>query len=224
MSRVDDTKRWMLEERTRRGWSTQDLADRARAFAFEEGVDIKLKQQSISNFEQPKSKRIPQWITYVRKAFDAADEETHQDPILTMNAGDDHVMIERLPTHAGAGGPGTGEGDRQLRAFSGNLIRELRVPAADLLLIEIDGDSMRPEFLSGDQILIDRRKTTLAQPGAFCLWEGDGYVVKYLQRVHGSEPPKLKVMSENPRYEPELRLVDEVEIMGRVVWFGRPYR
>lgn len=224
MSRVDDEKRWLKAERLRLGWSTKDVADRARAFAFEEGVDIRLTQQSISNFEQPKAKRVPQWMVYVRKAFDAADEETHHDPILTINAGDDHVMIERLPTYAGVGGPGTGEGDRQLRAFSGSLIRELMVPPEDLLLIEIEGDSMKPEFLNGDQILIDRRKRSISQPGAFCLWEGDGYVVKYLQRIHGSSPAKLRVLSENARYEVEERLVDEVEIMGRVVWYGRRYR
>ncbi len=224
MENVEEVKRWLREERDRLGWSTADVANRARAFAFEEGVEIKLKQQSVSNFEQPHAKRVPQWMRYVRKAIEAADEETHHDPILTINTGDDLVMVDMLPTYAGAGGPGSGEGDLQKRAFSGSLVRELNVPPADLLLIEIDGDSMQPVFQDGDQLLIDTRKRSLAQPGPFCLWEGDGYVVKYLQRIYGSDPVKVKVMSENPRYDPEERLLEEIDIKGRVVWFGRRYR
>lgn len=207
--------RWLKAERVRREWSAEEVAKRARTFAAEEGAEIKLTQQSISLFEQGTAKRVPVWMRWVRKAFEAADNET--DSLQP----DDHVMIERLPTFAGAGGGGTGDDDRELRAFSGSLIRELGVAPANLLLIEVEGDSMTPEFLSGDQMLVDKRRTSIAQPGAFCLWDGDGYVVKYLERVHGSEPPKVRVMSGNPRYSAFERLVEEVLIMGRIVWFGR---
>lgn len=216
-----DLGRWMRAERDRHGWSGEDLALRARGFAAEEGVDVKLSQQAISKFETGTAKRVPFWIRYVRKAFDAAEAETREDPHLNLVRGDDHVMIERLPAYVGAGGGGTGESDRELRAFSGNLVRELGVRPEDLLLIEIEGDSMAPEFMSGDQMLVDKRRLSLAQPGAFCLWDGDGYVVKYLEKVPGSEPAKVRVMSGNPRYSSFERLIDEVSVMGRIVWFGR---
>jgi phage repressor protein C with HTH and peptisase S24 domain len=222
MDSVDATRKWMIAERERRGWSTIELARRPRGIAREEGDAVGLPQQSISNFEQPnKVKKMPTWIRYVRKAFKAADEETREDANLTLEGGDASVMIELLPTQVGAGGGGTGEGDRQLRAFSGSLIRELRVDANDLLLIEIEGDSMVPEFLSGDQMLVNKSKISIAQPGAFCLWDGDGYVVKYLEKIPGSEPPKVRVMSGNDRYRPVERLADEIQVMGRIVWFGR---
>jgi phage repressor protein C with HTH and peptisase S24 domain len=80
---------------------------------------------------------------------------------------------------------------------------------------------MMPDFMSGDQMLVNTAKRSIAQPGAFCLWDGDGYVVKYIEKVAGSDPPKVRVMSGNPRYTPSERMVDEIEIMGRVVWFGR---
>lgn len=213
--------RWVREQRERHGWSAEDLARRARAFAIEEGVTIKLTQQSISLFEKGESKRTPLWLRYVRKAFDAGERETKEDPNLGAGSADDHVLIERLPSFAGLGGGGTGEGDRELRAFSGNLVRELGVRPDDLLLIEVEGDSMAPEFLSGDQMLVDKRRVSIAQPGAFCLWDGDGYVVKYLEKVPGTEPPKVRVMSGNQRYSSLERLAEEIMVMGRIVWFGR---
>lgn len=219
---VAEAKRWLRQERERRGWSTIELANRARGFAAEEGEALKLTQQSISHFEQPGgAKRKPSWLRYVKKAFDASDLETAEDPHLSTGRSDNSVFIERLPTHAGAGGGGTGEGDRQLRAFSADLVRELGAEPGELLLIEIEGDSMAPEFLTGDQMLVNVRKKAVSQPGAFCLWDGDGYVVKYLEKVAGSEPPKVKVISGNSRYSSFEALAEEIKIMGRVVWFGR---
>jgi len=139
---------------------------------------------------------------------------------------DDVVYVERLPTFAGLGGGGTGEGDRGTIAFSRNLIESiLRAQPADLLAIEAEGNSMEPDFLGGDQILIDKRRKSLASAGAFCLWDGDGYVVKYLERVQGSDPQRVRVVSRNQAlYPPYERLVEEIDIQGRVVWFGRQVR
>jgi phage repressor protein C with HTH and peptisase S24 domain len=219
---IDDIRRWVRTERERRGWSTTQLATRARGIAREQGDPIGLNQQLISNLEQPDgAKRIPSWLRYVRAAFERADEETAEDPHLTMESGDESVMVEMLPTYVGAGGPGTGEGDRKYRAVSAALVSELKVLPADLLMIEIMGDSMAPEYLSGDQMLANRILRSTAQPGAFCLWDGDGYVVKYIERIPGSEPAKVRVMSGNSRYTPHERLVEEIDIVGRIVWFGR---
>lgn len=214
-------QKWLRAERERRGWSTTEVADRARAFAHEAGSGLKLTQQSVSGFETGNPMRIPEWMRYVEMAFNAADEETKEDPAPDTTREDSFVMIERLPTRAGAGGGGTGEGDIEYAAFSRNLVADLRARSEDLLLIEIEGDSMSPEFLSGDQMLVNKRKTTLAQPGAFCLWDGDGYVVKYLEKLPGTDPALIRVISGNPRYTAHDRLADELMIMGRVVWFAR---
>ena len=132
------------------------------------------------------------------------------------------LMVELLPTDVGLGGGGNGEGDYGEIAVSRHLIeQDLRTTPDNLLAINVEGDSMTPDFLSGDQLLVDKRKRSIAQPGAFCIWDGDGYVVKFLERVYGSEPPKVRVMSANGRYETSERLADEIKVMGRVVWIGR---
>lgn len=136
---------------------------------------------------------------------------------------DSSVQVERLPTFAGMGGGGTGDGDAGTLAFSRSLVEtELRANAGDLLAIRAEGNSMEPDFKGGDLILIDRRRRTLASPGVFCLWDSDGYVIKYLSRVAGSDPPRVRVVSyRSDVVEPYERLVEECDIQGRVVWFGR---
>lgn len=214
---------WMKREREARGWSTTELANRARGIALEEGSSIKLTQQSVSGFEQPgRPKRVPEWMRYVRQAFERAADETREDPHLHTGKSDRSVEIKLLPTFVGLGGGGTGEGDPGVISFSRDLIEnELRTPPDALLAMVAEGNSMEPDFRGGDQILVDTRRRSLAQPGAFCLWDGDGHVIKFLEKVPGSEPAAVRVISLNPIYEPQVRLVDEINLVGRVIWFGR---
>jgi len=139
---------------------------------------------------------------------------------------DDAVSIERIPTFGGMGGGGTGDADGGVVTFSRALVEyDLRAKPEDLLAIIAEGNSMEPDLQGGDQILIDKRRMSLASPGAFCLWDGDGYVIKYLERVPGSDPLKIRVISKNQElYPPYERLASEIDIKGRVIWFGRQVR
>lgn len=218
---VQNMANFFREERIKLGWSTKELADQARAIAMREGRSISLSQQTISAFEQGKAKRPPSWAQYVASALGngalAAKEFESFEEI-----GQRSVLVECLPTYAGAGGGGTGEGDVPQISFSRDLVEyELRATPADLVAIQIEGNSMDPDFQSGDQLLVDKRKRTLAQPGAFCLWDGDGYVVKYLEKIPGSEPQKVRVISRNEIFSTSERLAEEISILGRVVWFAR---
>lgn len=133
----------------------------------------------------------------------------------------DYLLIDILPSYAGMGGGGTGEGDKAQALMPRAMIEdELRAKASDFLLIEARGDSMEPDFHHGDQILIDKRDCNPVQPGSFALWDGDGYVVKMVERVahkHGI----YRIFSANTRYQAYEVTSEQAKIMGRPVWFGR---
>lgn len=132
-----------------------------------------------------------------------------------------YLPVEVLPSFAGMGGGGTGDGDREVALIPRALIEdELRAKPADLLLIDVRGESMMPDFLHGDQILIDRRDRDPRQPGAFALWDGEGYVVKLVERVP-QDRGRFRIFSANARYSEYVVGEDEIQIMGRPVWFGR---
>lgn len=133
----------------------------------------------------------------------------------------EYLAVDILPSFAGMGGGGTGEGDHGQALISRALIEdELRAKPSDLLLIEARGQSMEPDFLHGDQILIDKRDCNPIQPGSFALWDGDGYVVKLVERVP-MQPGRLRIFSANGRYSAYDVDAEQVRIMGRPVWFGR---
>lgn len=132
-----------------------------------------------------------------------------------------YVDVAVIPSYAGAGGGGTGEGDRTIAKMPRRLIEdELRGKAADFELIDVRGDSMSPDFHHGDQILVDKRDRNPRQPGPFVLWDEDGYVVKLVERV----PMKrgwVRVFSVNTRYSPYEIEEAATTILGRPVWFAR---
>jgi transcriptional regulator with XRE-family HTH domain len=209
-------------ERERRKWSQKDLADRITGLLFADGSSREVKQQSIDQLEKARLKSIPDWVRFVWIAFEEGDAESGAAPDRPDLPIDDTVGIKRLPTWAGLGSGGTGDDEVQIVQFSRDLVvRELRADPEKLLAMLAEGNSMEPVFYGGDQILVDTRRLSLAQPGAFCLWDGDGHVIKYLERIPGSDPPRVKVMSANGMYEPHERLVEEIRIVGRVIWFGR---
>ena len=53
------------------------------------------------------------------------------------------------------------------------------------------------------------------------LWDGSGLVVKRVEVVPHAEPPRLRLHSANPDYEPYSCLAEEAHIVGKVVWTVR---
>ena len=94
-------------------------------------------------------------------------------------------------------------------------------PPEQLSIVEVVGDSMAPKLQPHDRILVNHADINPTPPGIFALWDGYGLVVKNVQRVHRSDPEKLLLISENPVYPPYEVLLDEVTLIGRVVWFSR---
>lgn len=214
--------RWTKAQREERGMSAAELARRINGQARSTGDPTIVSQQVVSKFEQGSTKRMPAWARFIVPAIEGSDSETKEDQHLPLVPTDDTVSIRRLPNFAGLGGGGHDEEEPGVVAFSRDLIeRELRAPADQLLAMVAEGNSMEPDFRGGDQILVDTRRRSLAQPGAFCLWDGDGHVIKFLEKVPDSDPPKVRVISANGLYEPRERLVDEINLVGRVIWFGR---
>lgn len=213
---------WVKAQREARALSAQRFADIINGIALEQGDTFVLSQQNLSKFEKGDNKRVPPWIRHVGNALEAFDEQSDEDPHLSMGQTDAVVSIRKLPNFVGMGGGGSDDGEPGVVAFSRDLIeRELRAPAEHLFAMVAEGNSMEPDFHGGDQILVDTRRKSLANPGAFCLWDGDGHVIKFLEKVPGSEPAQVRVVSANFIYEPHTRLVDEINVVGRVIWFGR---
>ena len=106
--------------------------------------------------------------------------------------------------------------------FQKSWIRDrLKARPADLRILHVEGDSMLPTLKDGDVVLVDLSRTAPTPPGLFVLFDGLGLVAKRLEHVANSEPPTVRVISDNPLYAPYERSAEEVNIVGRIRWFAR---
>lgn len=205
----------VLERLDRLGVSQKDLAG---ALDIEENKISKIRG-GIRRIGSEEYRKAMQWLDevegsggYVPQADVIPDEGTR-----------DYLAVQVLPSFAGMGGGGAEpeEGSVETALVPRALVEdELRAKPSDLMLLEARGESMEPDFLHGDQILIDLRDKNPVQPGSFALWDGDGYVVKLVERVP-RERGRYRIFSANSRFSAYEVDEEEIKIMGRPVWFGR---
>ncbi len=90
-----------------------------------------------------------------------------------------------------------------------------------LRMISISGDSMVPLLEHDDTVMLDCSQTHPSPPGIFILDDGVGLVAKRIEIIPSTTPQMLRISSENSAYSSYQRRIDEVHIIGRVVWFAR---
>lgn len=132
-----------------------------------------------------------------------------------------YVPIEVLPTYAGMGGGGTGEGDVEMALVPRYLIEQVfRGQPSDFVLIRVRGNSMEPTFHHDDELLVDKRDTSPTQPGPFAIWdaEWEEYLVKNVERMQGGI---VRLFPSNSEFSAVEIRHEETKILGRPVWFGR---
>ncbi len=97
----------------------------------------------------------------------------------------------------------------------------LKASPSQLRIMHVEGDSMAPTLLDGDTVLVDMARRAPNPPGIFVLDDGMGLVAKRLEHIPNSDPPAVRVISDNGFYSPYERTADEIHIVGRIRWFAR---
>lgn len=105
-------------------------------------------------------------------------------------------------------------------AFTRYSLQRKGLTLDNLSAIQVAGDSMEPLLVDGDTVLIDHSRNALEGEGIYVIHLDDHLYAKRLQRQFDGA---LHVISENKAYRdmvvPKERL-DELQIIGRVVWAG----
>lgn len=129
--------------------------------------------------------------------------------------------VPEYEVHVSAGG-GTLVADENKRRdwpFATDYLRsDLGMERAKLAVLEVRGDSMEPTLSSGDRVLVNMSDRQVSQPGIFVIFDGDGTVVKRVEKIPGSQPTRIVLISDNPRHSRYELGSEEVQIVGRVVW------
>lgn len=136
-----------------------------------------------------------------------------------------HVPVISVEASAGHGALASAEAKSSQIGFEEKWLRRLTdSKASSLSIIGVLGDSMEPTLHDGDEVMVDLADgQSRLRDGIYVLRMDDMLSVKRI----AIEPQarKVSVLSDNPSY-PSWRGLDRnaINIVGRVLWFGRSVR
>ncbi len=134
--------------------------------------------------------------------------------------------IAEVDVRASAGGGSVVDDEREERRwhFPDAWVRaELNTRPAELRIVTIEGDSMVSDppsprdLLPGDKAVINIGDRRPSPPGVFVLHDGLGLVAKRVEFIADSDPPTIRILSNNQAYPEYQRTLEEAHIFGRVV-------
>ena len=135
------------------------------------------------------------------------------------------VAIPEMEVEAAAGAGALNEefADETARWYlpEGMVRHEGAADPFNLRVLRARGDSMEPLISDGDRLLVDVSRRAPGTGEMAVLWDGSGLVVKRVEVMPHAEPPRLRLHSANPDYEPYSCLAEEAHIVGKVVWTVR---
>lgn len=109
-------------------------------------------------------------------------------------------------------------------AFRRDFIQRKGNPA-NMVLMRVAGDSMQPEIMDKDVVLLDQSRKRLLPGPIFALGFEDAIYLKRVDKL----PGQIILKSVNPEYEPiRIEMGEQTSelfrVIGQVLWVGREYK
>jgi transcriptional regulator with XRE-family HTH domain len=95
---------------------------------------------------------------------------------------------------------------------------ELHASPERLVVIEAAGDSMAPTIASGERVIVDTEHKTPSPDGLYAIRDAFKHIV--IRRLHvlrAAHPPRVKVISDNPKHPSEETSLSDLEVFGKVL-------
>ncbi len=144
---------------------------------------------------------------------DTQAEYFGHDPSLFLS-----LPLYDLEVAAGAGSSLDGpENVITTLAFRRDWLAHEGLHSSKLLLVRVAGDSMEPTIYDGGTILVDRAQSRVKNEKIYFFRHGSEGYVKRLRKAGD----RIIVASDNRAYPEWAAPVDELIIIGRVVWAAR---
>ncbi len=92
-----------------------------------------------------------------------------------------------------------------------------KAPPEQIRIFAIQESAMAPDFMPGEQVLVDLSDRQPSPPGVFIVSDGLGHIIRQCEYVSHSEPPEIKLSANNRKYDPYTLLLEKADIIGRVI-------
>lgn len=173
----------------------------------------------LNGSRQVKAPELQTLEAYFNKKHDASPESG--------------VELSELDVRVGAGGGGipvdTWEPDGNGGMIPVDAVRDhwilpetfvrnvLRSNPSGTIIMEVLGDSMQPTMRPGDRVFIDTNYRNPSPPGVFAVWDGFSMVVKRIELIPMSDPPQVRLISDNQKHAAYTASLADAHIIGRVI-------
>jgi transcriptional regulator with XRE-family HTH domain len=203
----------LAQARAAMDWSQIDLA-----------AAINAAQSTVASWESGKNE--PDLATIVRIAKAVKRTPEYLAFAVDDGIGPDMVAVNEFDVRAVSGPGGLQEvwEDHQPDAIRHRYVlsrsafrQQFGTDPEGAVVFEVIGDSMAPTLLPGERVFVNIRDRAPSPPGIFVVWDGLALVLKRVEFIAHSDPPRVRIISDNARHEPYERLIDEAYIQGRVI-------
>ena len=103
-------------------------------------------------------------------------------------------------------------------AFRKNWLHRKTNNVNNLILIQVRGSSMEPTIKNGDVVMVDRGRQSLISDHIYAIGLDDTVLVKRIKRLGGD---RIKLSSDNPDHQPIHVSINNIRVVGQVVWLAR---
>lgn len=106
--------------------------------------------------------------------------------------------------------------------FHKNLLAEnIGANPNNLKIVTITDDNMEPVLYKNDSALVDTGCRTPEKPGIFIILSGTSMVARHLEFAPDQNLTKVFISRDPKKFAPYSCDINDVEVIGRVVWVGR---
>lgn len=180
------------------------------------GVKPDIVTKILSGERRVQPEEIPKVVAFFQG-------EQHAREIPNGNKGEDGeslVPVYDVSASAGHGAIVDVEEHVSNLAFSSQYLREMTsAKGGQLAAIRVKGDSMIPTIQDDDMVVIDLTKRNLDFDGLFVIRVGEALQIKRIGR--GARRSSVMVIADNSLYPPVDTERSEIDVVGKVIWYGR---
>lgn len=209
------------QRREQLGLSQDDMAEK-----------VGVRREAVSQWERdetsPKKSRLRELAEFLRcdMGWLLDGLESHRNRGIDLDESVNATLplattIREIDVYVGMGGGGLMDEENPGAAWqfpTDWLKSEIRGNDLDRLrILTLEGDSMAGTLEPGDKVVVDTARCAPSPPGLFVVYDGLALVAKRLEYIEGSEPPRIRIISDNPHYQPYERTTGEVHIAGRIM-------
>jgi phage repressor protein C with HTH and peptisase S24 domain len=167
--------------------------------------------------------RIHQFLDITPNELLGINREEHFQVVesaASYDLGNEFITVPQVTGKISAGGGLVPDNTVEMRiAFRKDWIQGKGEPK-NMSLIRVRGDSMEPTLRSGDIVLVDHSRNYVdPHGGIYAVALQEDIMLKRLQAIYPSN--RIRIISDNSKYDPTEVDPDNLKINGKVIWFGR---